>query len=65
MKIIIHHKDANPDGTRSPDEEQRKSALYDEVARTVSNWKRQAYEIGGTFRGPGIWNEVKKQMRRD
>jgi len=30
-----------------------------------SDLKREAYQIGGNFRGPGIWSEVKKVLSMD
>lgn len=58
-------KDANPDGTISPDEDRREADLGRKVITAVVEFKREAYDIGGSFRGPGIWSRVKRLLARD
>ena len=58
-------KDANPDGTVSPDEEWRSKELVQKATRLKQELKREAYEIGGSFRGPGIWREVRMELTKD
>jgi hypothetical protein len=56
-------KDANPDGTISPDEDQRRKALVQKALSDIENWKREAKEIGGSFRSPGIMAEIKRAVQ--
>jgi hypothetical protein len=58
-------KDANPDGTISPDEEKRMAELLREANESKSRLKAKAYEIGGSFRGPGNWKRVKSILTSD
>ena len=59
--------EANPDGTVSPDEDERENDLMMRVEVAIDNLlfdtKREAYNIGGEYRGPGIWNGVKKLIK--
>lgn len=57
--------DANPDGTISPDEEKRMAELLREANESKSRLKAKAYEIGGSFRGPGNWKRVKSILTSD
>jgi len=57
--------DANPDGTISPDEDRRRKEIVERAQKMRSDLKREAYQIGGNFRGPGIWSEVKKVLSMD
>lgn len=56
-------KDANPDGTISPDEEKRTRDLLSKAARYKNELRTEAYEIGGSFRGPGIWQQIVSVLR--
>jgi hypothetical protein len=58
-------RDANPDGTISPDEEKRMAELLREANESKSRLKAKAYEIGGSFRGPGNWKRVKSILTSD
>ena len=62
MRIVIHHRDANPDGTISPDEEGRMRTLIEKARRANADLRAEAYEIGGSFRGPGYWAQVKRVL---
>jgi len=53
---------ANPDGTISPDEDRKRKDLIQKAKRISEELKREAYNIGGSFRGPGIWVEVKRNL---
>jgi hypothetical protein len=50
--------DANPDGTIGPNEEQELKALMTEANSVMKKFKERAYQIGGSFRGPGYWKRV-------
>ena len=63
--IHVHYHDANPDGTISPDEDRREADLGRKVISAVAEFKREAYDIGGSFRGPGIWSRIKRLLTRD
>ena len=56
--------EANTDGTISDDEDERREDLLGDVEMQIDELiqygKDKAYEIGGTFRGPGIWSDVYK-----
>ena len=52
-------KDANKDGTISPDEDKCRADLVKKAYSTVLGFKNEAYAIGGNFRGPGIWAQVR------
>tara|TARA_B100001778_G_C18224911_1_gene466215 strand:- start:32 stop:313 length:282 start_codon:yes stop_codon:yes gene_type:complete len=60
-------KEANPDGTISPDEDRKREKLVKDsvknLKKLVDDIKRQAYKIGGTFRSPGIRHEVHREIR--
>lgn len=56
-------KDANPDGTVSPDEDRKEKELVQKAKKMFSDLKKEAYEIGGSFRGPGIWSRIKKEFQ--
>ena len=51
-------KEANPDGTISPDEEEERDDLMVDVEVTIDNLIQHVQDmsmaIGGSFRGPGI-----------
>jgi hypothetical protein len=64
--IHIHlgkSRDANPDGTIGHDEERRRKEVVEKARKLVSDLKKEAYEIGGNFRGPGIWAEVQRVLK--
>ena len=67
LKDLIPLKEANPDGTVSPDEDRKREKLVKDsvknLKKMVDDIKRQAYKIGGTFRSPGIRAEVKKAIK--
>ena len=56
--------DVNPDGTISADEPQRRKELVARFTRQlnqlVAEAKRDAQEIGGSFRSPGIQADLRK-----
>lgn len=56
-------EDANPDGTIGPDEERRRKEVVEKARKLVNDLKKEAYEIGGSFRGPGIWAEVQRVLK--
>mgnify|MGYP001586604646 FL=1 len=60
--------EANADGTISDDEDQRRDDLerevYQEAKSFAESVKERAYEIGGSFRGPGIQSDVTKQIKK-
>ncbi len=62
MNIHIHingkAKDANPDGTVSENEGKERKILVNKARAIKDELKREAYKIGGSFRGPGIWSDV-------
>jgi hypothetical protein len=59
--------EANLDGTISPDEGDREDMLMTNVESSIDDLlsmaKKEAYNIGSEFRGPGIWNRVKKLIK--
>jgi hypothetical protein len=56
--------EVNPDGTISPDEEEREEELlYDvenRILELITYANDEADNIGGEFRGPGIRNRIKE-----
>ena len=56
-------KDAKSDDTISPDEDQRLKALMLKASQTMKSLKAEAYEIGGSFRGPSYWKRVQEFMK--
>ena len=56
--------EAKPDGTISDDEDERREDLLAKTEAAIdellANMKEEAYEIGGQFRGPGIFADNKK-----
>jgi hypothetical protein len=56
--------EVNPDGTISPDEEEREEGLlYDvenRILELITYANDEADNIGGEFRGPGIRNRIKE-----
>ena len=60
--------EANADGTISDDEDERREELemevYNEAKSFAESVKERAYEIGGSFRGPGIQSDVTKQIKK-
>ena len=58
--------EANTDGTISDDEDERRAeALHMaemEFDEYIKKFKEEAYDIGGTFRGPGIWSDIYKAI---
>ena len=56
-------KDAKADGTYSPDEEADEKILLAKAAKAVADFRAEAYRIGGSFRGPGIWARVKATIK--
>lgn len=59
--------EANPDGTISDDEDERRDDLEREIyhqAETLINYlKEEAEAIGGPFRSPGIIADCVKQIK--
>ena len=60
LKDLIPLNEANPDGTISPDEDQKmdklKKVLEKDILafnKKVQNHYKEADKIGGSFRGPG------------
>lgn len=65
IKIFNHRAKDAPRGTligENPNEEHEVRALVQEAARAAASFKQQAYEIAGTFRGPGAWLQVKRAL---
>ena len=60
--------EVNADGTISDDEDQRREELemevYHEAKAFADSVKERAYDIGGSFRGPGIQADMAKQIKR-
>jgi hypothetical protein len=60
--------EANADGTISDDEDQRRDELemevYHEAKAFAESIKERAYDIGGSFRGPGIQADMAKQIKK-
>jgi len=56
-------KDANPDGTIGPDEERRRKEVVEKARKLKEDLKKEAYSIGGNFRGPGIWAEIQRVLK--
>jgi len=58
--------EANADGTISDDEDERREEMevYNEAKSFAESVKERAYEIGGSFRGPGIQSDVTKQIKK-
>ena len=58
--------EANEDGTISDDEDERRGeALHMaemEFDAYIKKFKEEAYDIGGSFRGPGIWSDIYKAI---
>lgn len=58
--------EANTDGTISDDEDERRAeALHMaemEFDEYIKKFKEEAYDIGGNFRGPGIWSDIYKAI---
>ena len=67
LKDLMPLKEANPDGTISPDEDRKREKLgkdsVNKMKKLIDDIKRQAYKIGGTFRSPGIRHEVHREIR--
>lgn len=59
--------EANPDGTISDDEDERRDALemeiYNRAETLISFLKEEAEAIGGPFRSPGIVADCVKQIK--
>jgi len=68
-KYLAENKlnEANPDSTISPDEGDREDMLMTNVESSIddllSRAKEESYNIGGEFRGPGVWDRVKKLIK--
>ena len=60
--------EANADGTISDDEDERREELemevYNEAKSFAESVIERAYEIGGSFRGPGIQADMAKQIKK-
>ena len=60
--------EANADGTISDDEDERREELemevYNEAKSFAESVIERAYEIGGSFRGPGIQSDLTKQIKK-
>ena len=59
--------EVNPDGTISPDEEEREEELIreigDQLYELVTYAYEEAYKIGGEFRSPGIRSRIKDEFQ--
>ena len=59
--------EANLDGTISSDEEDREDMLMADIESSIDDLlsmaKEESYNIGGEFRGPGIWDRVKNLIK--
>lgn len=57
-------KDANPDGSISPDEKGQEAKLKAECEAFARKVKEEAYRIGGDFRGPGIYMRMQEVLKK-
>ena len=59
--------EAKPDGTISDDEDDRmamaEQEFYDKALELADDLKAEAYEIGGSFRGPGYEHKLMLQVK--
>ena len=62
LEALDNLVEANNDGTISDDEDERRAeALHMaeiEFDEYIKKFKEEAYDIGGNFRGPGIWSDI-------
>lgn len=74
MKTVIHNfigkkgKDAFSVGRPSlvgenPEEERQGQQLIDKARSIAQRLKQESYDIAGSFRGPGLWDRVKRALR--
>ena len=63
----MHLNEAKPDGTISVDEVEREDDLMEAVETAIDDLiimiKKEANEIGGSFRSPGIESRVAKLIK--
>ena len=61
-------KEANPDGTISPDEDKEMNELLDDVESQMEDltyeWEMEVKRIGGEFRSPGYKSQVLKLVEK-
>ena len=61
-------KEANPDGTISPDEDRKREKLLKDSMRDIKKItdkiKKEADKIGGEFRSPGIRSQIHQKIRQ-
>lgn len=62
-------REANADGTISPDEDTQFESLMDDALNQVSELFRELFHsadmIGGPFRGPGMKLQLRKLIQRE
>lgn len=57
-----HLTEANKDGTISPGEDKARVDLINKAKKIRIDLEKEARELGGSFRGPGIWHSVKMAL---
>ena len=57
-------RDDRSDGTVSDDEDRREAELKRRIEAFAREVKKEAYEIGGSFRGPGIYARMLQVMSK-
>ncbi len=55
-------KDANPDGSYDPKEDKEVIYVISKAVAAIEQAKRELNEIGGSFRGPGYRDKLKKAI---
>lgn len=67
LKDLIPLKEANPDGTISPDEDRKRQKLVKDsmrdIKKVVDKIRKESEKIGGEFRSAGIRHEVHHNIR--
>ena len=60
--------EANPDGTISDDEDERRAELLkrvkEQMEELLASAEFDANDIGGSFRSPGIMAEIRKELEK-
>ena len=67
LEALDNLVEANTDGTISDDEDERmaiaEQEFYDKALELADDLKAEAYEIGGSFRGPGYEHKLMLQVK--
>lgn len=69
VKAIVESvNEANPDGTISDDEDERRAELLkrvkEQMEELLASAEFDANDIGGSFRSPGIMAEIRKELEK-